>query len=349
MAGWSGSPADSEATAVWFSGPGMVELRRETVGMPGPGEVRIRAVASGLSHGTEMLVLRGQVPVDLPLDLPTLQGTFAFPIKYGYASVGRVEVVGPEVQQASTGDLVFALHPHQTEYVAPASVVHRLPEGMDAEAGVLHANLSTALNVMLDAAPRLGERVVIFGQGVVGLLLARLTRLAGCSFVVAVEPVPLRQALARGMGAHAVLSPGPDTASTVRRLTGGMGADLALEASGSPYALPMALECVASGGTVVVCSWYGTKAVTLDLGERFHRDRLRIVSSQVGSIDPSLRDRWNRERRARTTDDLLQDLDPSLLITHRIPFSRAAEAYSLVDRRPDDVVQVILTYEENNV
>ena len=166
-------------TAVWFPNAGAVELRDEPLPDLGPDEVRIQAVASAISQGTELLVYRGQVPPDLGLDLPTLRGSFHFPIKYGYASVGRVVEVGPAVETLGVGDLAFVLHPHQTEYVVPAALAVRLPSDLDPELGVFTANLETAINVLLDAHPRLGERLLIFGQGTVGLLVTQLARRAG--------------------------------------------------------------------------------------------------------------------------------------------------------------------------
>jgi threonine dehydrogenase-like Zn-dependent dehydrogenase len=130
----------------------------------------------------------------------------------------------------------------------------------------------------------------------------------------------------------------------VRSLTDGRGADLAVEASGSPSALQEAVECVATEATVVVCSWYGEKPVPLDLGGRFHRGRVRLVSSQVGRIDPSLAPRWDRERRLELATTLLGELVLADLITHRFPFVRAAEAYALVDGHADETVQVVLDY-----
>ena len=168
-----------EATAVWLTQPRTLELRREPLPELGPGDVRIEAIASAISHGTEMLVYRGQVPLDLELDLPTLRGSFAFPIKYGYASVGRVVDVGVAVDSLTRGDVVFVHHPHQSSYVVPATMPIALPSGLDPTLGVFLANVETALTIALDAAPRLGERVAIFGQGVVGLLLTQLIRRTG--------------------------------------------------------------------------------------------------------------------------------------------------------------------------
>ena len=324
------------AHSVWFTGPRQVEVREAPLGDLGPHEVRVRAMASAISHGTEMLVFRGQVNEGLDLDLPTLEGSFAFPIKYGYAIVGRITEVGSAVGSRQVGDTVFALHPHQTEFHVPATLTVPLPTGVEPERGVLLANIETAINVVLDAAPRLGERVIVFGQGVVGLLLTQLLKRTGVSEVVVVDPLGLRRGLALQVGADAAVAP-PD-------LTTGQDFDLAIEASGNPNALDQALASVAFGATVVVSSWYGTKPVQLGLGGPFHRRRLRIISSQVGNIDAALQPRWSRERRMSLACSLLPHLILEPLITHRIPFERAADAYRQVDQHSEATVQVVLTY-----
>lgn len=325
--------------SVWFAGARQVELRSEAESSLGASDVRVRAIASAISHGTEMLVFRGQVSEDLELDLPTLRGSFEFPIKYGYASVGRVVECGAAVQTLSPGDNVFVLHPHQTEYVVPDSMPIRLPAGLNPECGAFLANVETATNIVLDAAPRLAERVVIFGQGVVGLLITQLLRRTGVSQIAVVDPLEARRKLACQLGADTAYEPGVD-------LTG-EDFDLAIEASGSPAALDQALRSVAFGATVLVCSWYGTKPVPLLLGGPFHRRRLRIVSSQVGTIDAALQPRWSHARRLGVARDLLSRLELEPLISHRLPFDQAAEAYRLVDEHPEATVQVLLTYPDS--
>jgi len=194
---------------------------------------------------------------------------------------------------------------------------------------------------VLDAKPRLGEVVAVFGQGVVGLLVTQLLRRSGAR-VIAVEPSALRRTFAERCGAETAIAPGE--AALLRTLTSGRGADIAIDASGSPAALQEAIDCVALEGTVVVCSWYGDKPVPLDLGGRFHRGRVRIVSSQVGRIDPSLAPRWDRQRRLELATELLGELVLADLITHRIPFTHAADAYALLDSGDPETIQVVLDY-----
>ena len=321
-------------------------LREETVPSPGPGEVRVETIASAVSAGTEMLVYRGEVPQDLPLDLPTLRGSYAFPIKYGYAVAGRVLDTGSNAGHLYPGDPVFVHHPHQEVFVVPATMLVRLPDDLDPLLGVFAANLETALNVVHDTPLSLGETALVLGAGVVGLLVARLLKLAGAGAVLVVDPLERRRKLALAAGADGAF--GPEGANgRVMDLTGGRGVDVAVEVSGSGAALQAAIEAVATEGTVVVASWYGTRPIALDLGGRFHRGRVSLRSSQVGRLNPELQPRWDRERRTETVIGLLDRLDLRDLISHCLPFGRAPEAYRLLDQRPEEAVQVVFSYEES--
>jgi 2-desacetyl-2-hydroxyethyl bacteriochlorophyllide A dehydrogenase len=333
------------ARAVWFTAPRRIEVRDVTVHAPGPGDVRIEAVASAISQGTEMLVYRGQVPADMPLDLPALEGSFDFPIKYGYALAGIVRDVGPGVADRRPGDPVFVLHPHQSAFVVPAASTVPLPSGIDPVLGVFTANLETAVNVLHDTPLRFGETVVVFGLGTVGLLVAQLLLRSGAGAVIGVDPLPLRREIAARVGLAHTLAPGAGLAAHLRDLTEGRGPDVAIEASGNGAALQVAIDAVAVEGTVVVASWYGTKPVSLDLGGGFHRGRVRLRSSQVGRLNPEAGPRWDYARRARTAAGLLASLPLREMITHRVPIDDASGAYRLVDEQPGDILQVILTYE----
>ena len=338
---------DLPATSIWFTSPRNVELRSATATPPGVGQVRIEALFSGISHGTEMLVYRGECPRSLSLDsaLPTLRGDFNFPINYGYASVGRIVDAGSDVVELAQGDLVFAFNPHQTCYTVPISAVIRLPRELDPRIGVFAANLETAVNALLDAAPRLGERVVVIGQGVVGLLITQLARRAGASLVVTSDLYEKRRQLSQSAGADMVLDPAIESLSErVSALTGGTGADVVIEASGQPQALNDAIAAAGLEGRVVVVSWYGTKRADLALGSDFHRKRVTLKSSQVSSLDPSLSARWSLVRRRELAVRYLAELSLGELISHVLPFDRAAEAYRLIDERPAEIIQVVLDY-----
>jgi 2-desacetyl-2-hydroxyethyl bacteriochlorophyllide A dehydrogenase len=330
--------------AVWFGGPEQVEIREEPAAAVGPNDVRVRSLVSGVSAGSELLVYRGGAPRDLPPDLPTVRGDFGFPVKFAYASVGRVTEVGSGVSELARDDLVFVHHPHQTEYVVPANAPIRLPEGLPPDVGVFAANLETAITVVLDAHPRLGESVLVTGQGIVGLLITMLLRKAGATPIVAVDLHERRRVASTAAGADQVLDAGAEVIDVVRHLTGERGVDVAVEVSGSAAALQTCIDCVAFAGTVVVASWYGTREVSLTLGGQFHRRRLRVVSSQVSTFDPALGSRWDRARRTELVTTLLKELPLNELITHRFPLDQAAAAYELLDKSPGDSLQVVLDY-----
>jgi 2-desacetyl-2-hydroxyethyl bacteriochlorophyllide A dehydrogenase len=330
--------------AVWFAAPGVAEIRAEPSQSVGPGDVRVRARMSGLSAGSELLVYRGLAPADLPPDLPTVEGRFSLPIKFGYANVGAVVEVGADVADLAVDDLVFVHHPHQTEYVVAAGFPIRLPDGLPVERGIFAANLETAATVVLDAHPRLGEAVLVVGQGIVGLLVTMLLKRAGARPVIAVDLHERRRNAAVRAGADHAVAPGDRLVAQVLELTGGRGVDVAVEASGSPAALQSCVDGAAFGGTIVVASWYGSRDVKLALGGAFHRRRLRLLSTQVSTLDPTLSPRWDRERRTDLVRTLLGELALEDLISHRFPFSAAASAYELLEEKPEECLQVVLDY-----
>ncbi len=328
------------ARSIWFLAPRMVTVQSEIAPPPTSGEVRVAAIASLVSHGTERLVYRGEIDPTLPLDLPTLRGSFAFPIKYGYAIAGRVIDVGPDVTGFQIGDPVAALHPHQSVFTIAARLVKRLPDDLDPALGGFYANVETALTICHDAAPRIGETVLVLGQGVVGLLVTQLLQLTGAR-VIAVDPDPHRRALAARWGATTLEHTDP---AAIASLTNGRGADIAIEVSGAPAALQLALDSVAPEGLVVVASWYGQKPVTLNLGGHFHRGRVRVRSSQVGQLAPETLPRWDYARRTATVMALLPRLQLAELVSHRFTLEQAVEAYALLDSATPGLVQMMFVY-----
>ena len=336
---------------LWFTEPYSVEYREQELGEPGPDEILVHSLYSGISAGTEMLAYRGQLPRDQALDssMHALENqSTAYPLQYGHANVGRVEAAGTKVDQGIIGRNVFALQPHATHYIARAKAVVLLPETIDPETAIFLANMETAVNLVLDAKPVLGENVVILGQGVVGLLVTAILARFPISVSYALDLIQLRRDTAARLGAVSVIAPDNEkemtTLKSTLHATLGQGADLVLELSGSPAALNLALDLCAYSGRIIVGSWYGSKPATLDLGGRFHRDRINIISSQVSTISPELTGRWDRERRFATALELIGSIKPEQLITHRMAFTSAHEAYKLLDESPETVLQAVLTY-----
>lgn len=325
-------------TALYFTAPKTVEPRPVSVD-PAADEVVVATDASAISAGTELLVYRDETPDDLPVDetIDAFDDSFEYPLRYGYAAAGRVVETGSEVGDGWQDRAVFAFRPHQTRFAADPDDLVVLPEGVSPAHGCLLPTVETATNLVLDSEPKLGESVVVFGAGVVGLCTTRLLSAFPLDDLVVVEPIATRRETASAMGADRTMTPEAAAAE--------LGdCDLAVELSGEPAVLNDAIDAVGYDGRIVVGSWYGEKRAPIDLGGSFHRDRIELVSSQVSTIDPARRGRWDRDRRFDTAVEWLDRLDCERLISHRVPFAEAADAYELLDDRAESALQVVLTY-----
>jgi 2-desacetyl-2-hydroxyethyl bacteriochlorophyllide A dehydrogenase len=275
-----------------FTAPAVVEVSREPLPGLEPGEVLVRTLLSAISAGTELMIFRGLAPAAMPADasLPSLTGTLAFPLKYGYASVGRILQVGAGVDPSLRDTLVFAFQPHQTHFVAPVAETIPLPANLPLERAVFLPSVETAVN-LVDGRPLAGK-VVVFSQGVMSLLPTAL--LAAAPGGVDHLDRHARRRLASWPSARPILDPAdPETPARLTRALSDPthpGADLAFEVSGDPAVLDQALRATGFDGRVVIGSWYGEKRATLDLGGAFHRSRIRVISSQVSTIAPELDD-----------------------------------------------------------
>lgn len=366
-----GSKLPTTARVLVLTGARQLEYLEVPLPEVGPNDVLVQTIASGISHGTEMNVYRGVAPQwdkvfdpairlfrPAPEGSPVVpeQGYFTpmdtpwgYPLAYGYANVGRVVAVGGEVTSVAIGDHVYAYKPHQTAYVAPAASVVQLPLGMsDPLHGVLYASLNTAYNGVLDADIRIDDTVVVFGQGVVGLLVTQFLRRTSGRRIVTVDAMAPRRELSRAVGADEVLDPAADdVAMIVREQTGGRGADVVIEVSGSYHALQEAIRTAAPNTTVVVMSWYGGTGNVLALSDEFHHNRITLKSSQVGGVGPSLSATHSLPRRFEHVLEAFRYLDLSPLISSRVAFEQAATGYELIDSRDPNVTQVVLTYDSN--
>lgn len=337
-----------KSRALYFAGDRSVRVTERDVPDPEPGEVLVEAEVSAVSPGTELLIYRGHVSTGDLADrsIAALSDELSYPLAYGYATVGRVTAVGEAVDNDWLDERVFAFHPHAEAFVSPVSDVVRFPTDLDPERAAYLANLESAVSFALDGQPRLGERVVIFGQGVIGLLTTAVLSRFPLESLVTVDLYQRRRRISEAMGADESVEPsavptvsdgGTDTGDVV-------GFDLTYELSGNPDALQRAIDATGDAGHVLVGSWYGTKPVELTLDTRFHRSRISLKSTQVSWIDPSLQGRWTHERRLSTALDLLPEIDVHRIITDRIPFDRAGEAYELLDEQPASTLGVLLTY-----
>jgi threonine dehydrogenase-like Zn-dependent dehydrogenase len=278
----------TQARAFWTVAPGQGEIRTETLATPGPDQIRVRTLATGISRGTEATVFAGRVPPSQydSMRAPLMAGNFPFPVKYGYSAVGITDA----------GARVFALHPHQDFFNAPASMCVAIPDAVSTHRAVLAANMETALNIIWDAAPLAGERMMVIGAGVVGLCAASLLARIPGARVTVVDIDASREKPARQFNCAFA---SPDNAPAEQ--------ELIVHASGSEAGLRLALSRAAFEARIIEASWFADRLPALPLGENFHPRRLRILASQVGSIAPVMRGRRSFAERLALALDLLAD------------------------------------------
>jgi len=340
-----------KSRSAWFTAARKVEICEEELAAPQAGQVLVVSKLSAISPGTEMLFYRGQVPEEMDTDtkISSLQGKPTFPIKYGYANVGEVVQIGPGVSADWLKRRVFSFHPHESAYLTPPQDLIPIPEGVAWEDAVFLPNMETAVNLVMDGAPLVGETAAVFGLGIVGLLVLSILSQMPLSLRIAIDPIGFRQKAAQELGAELTLDPREATSlhqaiEAAEKAGSPGGVDLAFECSGAPQALDQAVQLTGYAGRVVIGSWYGTKAVSLDLGGKFHRSRIQMISSQVSSVAPGLSGRWTKARRFGTAWELIARLHPARWITHRFPITQAEGAYRRIDTNPAEVIQVVFEY-----
>ncbi len=331
-----------------FTEPGRVKVKVGVAPQPSATQVLVQTHFSAISPGTEMLVYRGQWPERVPVDstIEALAGAFAYPLAYGYCAVGRIIATGEAVTDDWLGRRVFAFQPHQDLFCVKPETLHPIPDDLDDETALFLPAMETAVNLLLDGSPLIGEKVLVFGQGIIGLLTTALLSRFPLASLTTLEAHPLRRQASLRFGAGECFDPAdPAFFSRLGEVPGQGGeADLVYELSGDPAALNSALSLACFSGRVVVGSWYGAKKAELELGSFFHRGRISLISSQVSSLAPGLSGRWTNSRRLQLAWDMLRQVRPSWCITHRFALAGSSSAYELIDRSPGETIQVIFDH-----
>jgi 2-desacetyl-2-hydroxyethyl bacteriochlorophyllide A dehydrogenase len=322
-----------------------VELREEPIPAPGADEVLVETTCSAISAGTEMLVYQGRFPHDMETDstITSMRGGFQYPLPYGYACVGTVKETGTQVDKSLRDQLVFGFQPHTSHFLTTPDSLLLLPHSLSPDTACFLPNMETAINLVQDGVPIFGERVLVLGQGIVGLLTASLLNEFPLDMMITADCYPLRCDVSpvthhRSLDPHA-----PGFREQVADLLQ-PGADLTFELSGNPEALNDALALTRFSGRIVIGSWYGEKQVEVNLGGTFHRSRIKLIASQVSTIAPELEGRWDKARRFDAAWKALERIKPDKWITHRFPIDEAAQAYRLLDESPQDTIQILFTY-----
>jgi len=343
---------------IYFTAPRQVEIREETLPVLGADEVLVETTCSAISAGTEMMIYHNRFPRDLEADsvIPSLRGGFEYPLAYGYAAAGRVVEVGNKVNTDWLKKEVFSFQPHTSHFITTPDSLFPIPKTLTPETACFLPNMETAVNLVQDAAPIIGERALILGQGVVGLLTASLLKEFPLEILVTSDCYELRRKASREIGVNESfdsISPEENSSNQIslnqkpsQQHQSGytQNFDLSFELTGSPAALDDAIALTTFSGRVVIGSWYGEKRAEVDLGGAFHRSRIKLISSQVSTIAPELSGRWDKARRFEVAWEALKRIQPQKWITHRFPIEKADKAYQLLDESQQETIQVIIEY-----
>lgn len=323
--------AGTTARALWITESGKSEMRSQQLPPRQNEQLLVRAAYGAVSRGTESLVFHGAVPASMleSMRCPHQEGELSLPVKYGYCSVGEV------IEGAADwlGQRVFCLHPHQDYYLVSQTAVSRIPANVPSARAVLAANMETAINALWDAEPTVGCRATIIGAGAVGLLLGRLlSQIPGVDLEL-VDTSADKDEVCRALGSHCVR---PAQARSDR--------DLVIHATGNGAGLQTALNLAGTEAVVLELSWYGTRPVTLELGGPFHNRRLKIISSQVGTVAPRMRPRWSYARRMSLALELLEDEALDVLLSEPTPFEQLPLALPTLFSNPGSTVTQLVDY-----
>ncbi len=330
---------------LYFTAPRQVEIREETLPALGADDILVETTCSAVSAGTEMLIYQGRFPRDTEADsvISSLRGGFKYPVAYGYACAGVVKDTGRQVNRSWRDRLVFSFQPHTSHFICSPGLLFAIPGSLSCETASFLPNMETAVNLVQDATPILGERVLVLGQGVVGLLTASLLGEFPLETLVTADCYDLRRN-SSPVSSSLCLDPYASDFQSQALTLLDQGADLTFELSGRPETLNDALALTRFCGRIVIGSWYGEKRAEIDLGGTFHRSRIKLISSQVSTVAPELSGRWDKARRFDVAWKALQRIKPEKWITHRFAIDRAAEAYQLLDEKPQEAIQVLFTY-----
>ena len=342
-----------DALSVYHIAPYQVEARRFDLPSIKDDQVLIKTKYSAVSPGTESMIYRGQVSKshEQDLSIQSLSGNFSYPFPYGYALVGSVIETGATVPSKWLGQQVFAFHPHQSYALASVSDCLLIPDGISPLSALFLANMESALNFVMDAHPNIGDTIMAFGQGIVGLLTTSVLKKLPLMQLITADPIPERRR--RSIECGATRSIDPNDPVVLKKLRQSLfehnslqapGLDIVFELSGTTKALNQAIGLTGFAGKILIGSWYGIDAESLDLGGDFHRRRIQLISSQVSTINPMLSGRWNKARRIALAWEWIKKIKPEDFITHRFAIEQCQEAFDLISARSDNAMQVIFEY-----
>jgi predicted dehydrogenase/threonine dehydrogenase-like Zn-dependent dehydrogenase len=271
-----------------------------------------------------------------------VQGKLSTPIPLGYCNAGVIVDVGLGVTRVRVGDRVVSNGPHAEYVVVPHTLVAKIPDGVSFEAAAFTPIAAIGLQGIRLAQPTLGETIVVYGLGLIGLLCVQLLRANGC-VVIGIDRSPARLALAKHLGAQVLDGATVDVVGQVAALTDDRGADAVLLTLSSDSDDPVrdAARMSRKRGRLVLV---GVTGLNLARDEFFKKELTFQVSCSYGPgrYDPQYEDRgvdypagyvrWTEQRNFEAILGAMAagQLDPSPLITHRFDLIEAARAYELI-------------------
>ena len=261
-------------------------------------EIVVKTLFSGISYGTEKLVYSGKVPKSQRnlMKCPYQEGDFGNDIKYGYINVGKVV----DGDKSYLGNNIFSLYPHQDFYKIPSNEALIIPNKIPLSRCLLIPNLETAINAVWDTLPSAGDRILVIGAGIVGLLTAYLiNKIPGVNLFI-VDKDPSKRKITKKLGIKFL--------DTIPKK---FDARFIYECTGDHRILNSLKNNITVNSTICVLSWYGDKKSDIALGENFFSKRAKLIMSQVSKISPSRCDLTNQDRRKIALEilDASNDLD----------------------------------------
>jgi L-iditol 2-dehydrogenase len=330
------------------------EFRRaewEPASVPSPSELKpdqilIRVRCALVNTGTDLAVYHG---THMGFSVPG--STYPrLPYRPGWAVAGTVESVGSAATSFRVGDRVAGsarLTDWAVVSTAQGGPTH-LPANVSYEQGCLALQSVVGLQGVRIARVRLGERVAVFGQGLIGQFARQYASLDGAATVIAVDPLDPRLALARRHGATHALNPQrDDVPAAIAAATSGAGVDVAIEATGDPSVINDALKAAGVLGRVILLGSPRGR-VEIDPYSDIHRRGVAVIGahSTLAAGAPNAYYRWTeREHLALAVDLIAQGrLLTDGLISHRVSAAEALRLFDALSERPHEFMGVVVTW-----
>lgn len=316
--------------SIQVTAPQQLRLVDVPVPEPAPGQALVKMQALSVC-GTDMRVYRKPLPASsYPLEpgIPCHEcaGTIVKSRAPGWKEGQRV-IYLPRLNLNGGAQYTLA---------EPRDLVALPPDGDIAE-WLMCQPWGTVLFALERIGPVAGKRVVVLGQGSVGLLFTSELRNMNARQLITIDPIDHRLEVSRRLGAHLVINPTrQDPVEAVAEATDNRGADLVIEASGDPQALDWAIQMARMYATVVLFGIPEDDRMNVDYFAAQKKQLMLLSAVSATCEDPARPVRWAVDIKCKQGSDL------SWLITHRCSFEDASKAYDLYSRRADGVLKPVM-------